>query len=179
MSKVGKKPIQIPQGVEANINGGFILIKGPKGKLGRKIDSRMEIKIDEQNITIIPKNGENLNNIWGLTRALIANMVKGVSEGFEKVLEFEGVGFKAQVKDKDLEMNLGFSHPVLFKGLEGINFRVEKNQIFVSGISNELVGLTASQIRKIKPPEPYKGKGIRYKGEIIKRKAGKKAVATG
>lgn len=180
MSKVGKKPILIPQGVEININGDFILVKGPKGELGRTIHPDIEVKVQGQEIIVSPKKETKESNaLWGLFRALIANMVEGVSKGFEKGLEFEGVGFKAQVKDNDLELNLGFSHPVLFKGKEGITFKVEKNQILVSGIDKELVGLVASQIRKIKPPEPYKGKGIRYKGEIIKRKAGKKAITAG
>ncbi len=180
MSKIGKKPIEIPSGVEVKIENRQILVKGPKGELHKPVVEGVDVVIDGSSIKVSPKNDSNGSAAkWGLQRALIANMVIGVSEGFEKVLEFQGVGYKASVKGKDLELSLGYSHPIVIPGIEGITFSVEKTSIKVSGSDNELVGEVAAEIRKKRPPEPYKGSGIRYKGEVIKRKAGKKAITAG
>lgn len=177
MSKIGKKPIVIPQGVEVKINGSSLSVKGAKGELQKEIPHLVTVEIKDGSIEVGTKNNDPA--MWGLYRSLIQNMVLGVSNGFEKVLEFQGVGYKAVVKGKDLDLSLGFSHPILFKAPEGINFAVEKNVIRISGTDKELIGQVAAEIRSLRKPEPYKGSGIRYQGEIIKRKAGKKAVAAG
>lgn len=185
MSKIGKKPIQVPSGVEVKLEDSFILVKGLKGSLKKDIPDFLKVSIDNNQISVMPQNKEqaskdkDLRARWGLVRALISNMIKGVSDGFEKVLEFQGVGYKAVVKGKDLELNLGYSHPIIISGTDDINFSVEKNSIKISGVDNELIGKVAAEIRKKRPPEPYKGHGIRYKNEIIRRKVGKKAVTTG
>ena len=179
MSKIGKKPIQVPKGVEVKLDKGLISIKGPKGELSKKIDGGLNISVTDGQINIDLKNKNNAgegNAMWGLTRALIGNMVKGVTDGFEKVLEFEGVGYKANVKGEGLELNLGYSHPITVKAPAGISFKVEKNVIKVAGIDKELVGHVAAEIKSKRLPEPYKGSGIRYQGEVIRRKAGKKAA---
>jgi large subunit ribosomal protein L6 len=179
MSRIGKQPIPIPENVEVKINDGLIFVKGPKGELTRKIDSDINVEIKDREILVNLKNAENGNSaIWGTYRALIANMVTGVSKGFEKRLIFEGVGFRAVVNGNKLVLNLGFSHPIEIEALKGIEFKVEKSTIIVSGPDKNLVGQIAANIRASKKPEPYKGKGIRYEKEIIRRKAGKKA-ATG
>ena|SRR3989344_8930710 len=178
MSKIGKKPITIPKDVQVKMDGGLVSVKGPRGELKRFVPGNVELNIEGEILKVIPKNIEN-SAVWGLASALIKNMLKGVSEGFETVLEFQGVGYKATVKGNDLELGLGFSHPVTIKVPEGITFKTEKNVIRIQGIDNELVGKTAAEIRSWRKPEPYKGSGIRYQGEIIKRKAGKKAVASG
>lgn len=179
MSKIGKKPIEIPAGVSVKTEEGRIYVKGPKGELTRPIIEGVNIVVDGNRVRLSPKdeNGETMSK-WGLQRALMANMLIGVTSGFEKTLEFQGVGYKASVKGKDLELSLGYSHPVTISAVEGITFGVEKNSIKISGLDNELVGKVAAEIREKRPPEPYKGSGIRYKGEVIKKKAGKKAVAT-
>jgi len=181
MSKVGKKPIEIPEGVTVTVQNEIVWVKGPKGELSFKLPREIELKLADKQLLVLPVGkSKKTPALWGTIRAIIANMVAGVHQGFEKKLEIEGVGFKAQVQGNDLVLNLGFSHPVVFKTPEGIKVNVEKNTITVSGISLELVGQTAANIRALKKPEPYKGKGIRYAGEIIKRKAGKKvAGATG
>jgi len=179
MSKIGKKPISIPKDVQIKLEGGSASVKGPKGELKRTFSGDFELKTEGEYLNVSPKGIETDDALWGLTSALIKNMIKGVNEGFEKVLEFQGVGYKAVVKGNDLEMGLGFSHPVSLKAPEGITFKVEKNIIRIQGIDNELIGKVAAEIRSFRKPEPYKGKGIRYQGEIIKRKAGKKAVAAG
>jgi len=185
MSKIGKKPIQLPAGVTAQIQAGVMTVKGSKGQLTRNVPSMLTVTIDPQHIELTPttkavgKNSKEVMMMWGLYRALIQNMVTGTSEGFQKVLEFQGVGFKANVKGSDLELNLGFSHPVVYKAPEGIAFKVEKNVITVSGMDREVVGQVAAEIRAKRKPEPYKGSGIRYAGEVVRRKAGKKAVASG
>ena len=177
MSRVGKRPIEIPQGVEVTISDDEVKIKGPKGILERKMRPEVKVEVKEDKIFVSPKTKtKKTKAFWGLTRALLANMVKGVYEGFEKKLEIQGLGYRAQLKGNDLELFVGFSHPVIVKAPEGISFKVEKNIITVSGIDKEKVGQTAANIRKIRPPEPYKGKGIRYLGEQIRRKKGKKAV---
>lgn len=178
MSKIGKKPITIPKDVQVKMDNGLVSVKGSKGELKRFIPGDVGLNIDGDALRVIPKNTED-SATWGLASALIKNMIKGVTEGFETVLEFQGVGYKAVVKGNDLELGLGFSHPVTIKASEGISFKAEKNVIRIYGMDNELVGKTAAEIRSWRRPEPYKGSGIRYQGEIIKRKAGKKAVASG
>ena len=179
MSRVGKKPISIPAGVEVKIEGSAIEIKGPKGQLKKELRPEIKIEMKDKEILVsVLKETKKSNAFWGLTRALVFNMIKGVTEGYEKKLQIEGVGFKAKVEGDKLILQVGFSHPVEIKQPEGIKFSVEKNIIGVSGPDKELVGQISADIRKTKPPEPYKGKGIRYVGEFVRRKLGKKAVAT-
>lgn len=181
MSRIGNKIIVLPEKVTVEINGGFAVIKGPKGELKFKLPIEIKLSQEGSKVKIEPaKDSTSIKtrSLWGTTRSLIANMVYGVSEGFERKLEIEGIGYKAQIQGKDLMLNLGFSHPVEFKAPEGIAFKVEKNVISISGIDKFLVGEVAANIRKLKKPEPYKGKGIRYQGEIVRRKAGKKSVAS-
>lgn len=178
MSKIGKKPIAIPKDVQIKMENGFVSIKGPKGELKRFIPGDIDLNIEGDVLKVTPKNIED-RATWGLASSLVKNMITGVTQGFETVMEFQGVGYKATVKGNDLELGLGFSHPITIKAPEGISFKAEKNVIRIQGMDNELVGKTAAEIRSWRRPEPYKGSGIRYQGEIIKRKAGKKAVATG
>lgn len=183
MSRIGKKPIQISSGVEIKIDGQTVAIKGPKGELKRQLPEVLDVKVSEGSVSVKPRGDAGLDkktlSLWGLGRAMLASMIKGVSDGFKKELEFNGVGFKAQVKGSDLELSLGYTKPVLIKGPAGVAFQVEKGLIVVSGIDKELVGHVAAQIRAARLPEPYKGTGIKYKEEVIRRKAGKKAVTTG
>jgi large subunit ribosomal protein L6 len=177
MSRLGKKPILIPENVEVKIDGQKVFVKGPKGELSCEI--RPEIKIEEKEGKIfssIEKDTRKSNAFWGLSRSLIFNMIEGVTKGFEKRLELIGVGYRVSMEGEELVLKVGFSHLVKIKPPEGINISVEKNTIIVSGIDKQKVGLTAAKIRKIKPCEPYKGKGIKYVGEIIRRKVGKKAA---
>ena len=178
MSRIGKKPIPIPQGVEVKEENGKIRVKGPKGELDRAVNPEIKVSLqDNQILFSVQKEGKNAKALWGLNRALVANMVRGVSEGFEKKLEIEGVGYKARMEGNNLILEVGFSHPVKIEPPEGITISVEKNIITISGIDREKVGQIAAKIRRVKPPEPYKGKGIRYEGEQIRRKVGKKAAA--
>ncbi len=180
MSRIGKKPILIPKGVEVEENQGKIKVKGPKGELERTINPEIKVEAKEGEILVFPqKETKQTKALWGLIRALVANMVQGVSQGFEKKLEIEGVGYKARTEGNDLILEVGFSHSVKVVPPEGITFSVEKNLITVSGIDKEAIGQIAAKIRRVKPPEPYKGKGIRYQGEQIRRKVGKKAAAEG
>ena len=181
MSKIGKKPIKIPKGVEVKISGVSVLLKGPKGELKKDFSSAIDISVNGEDVVLSlkkPVNDKKILALWGLSRSLIANMIKGVSDGFEKGLEFEGVGYKASLKGNDLELNLGYSHPITVKAPTGISFKVEKNTIKVIGSDKELVGQVAAMIRSKRPPEPYQGSGVKYSGEVIRRKAGKKAAAT-
>lgn len=179
MSRIGKQPIQIPEGVEAKIDGNLIIVKGKKGELTQKLIPEIGVEIKDKNILVKKtKEGKNSAALWGTFRSLIANMVEGASNGFEKRLIIEGIGFRAVVNNDKLVLNLGFSQPIEIKTPKGIEFKVEKNTIIVSGADKQLVGQVAAIIRSQKKPEPYKGKGIRYEGEIIRRKAGKKAVST-
>jgi len=179
MSRIGKKPILIPQGVEVKIDGRKISIRGPKGEIFKEFRPEVSITVKDNNITVGAKGETKLaKSLWGLTRALIFNMVNGVVAGYEKKLEIEGVGFRANIEGDQLVLNIGFSHPVKIKTPDGIKFSVEKNVITISGIDKGSVGQIAAKIRDARPPEPYKGKGIRYAGEQIRRKLGKKAVAT-
>lgn len=179
MSKIGKKLIEIPSGVNVVIESGLIKVKGQKGELVYKIPRELELSLYDNRLLVLPIiKSKRTPALWGTIRAIIANMVIGVTNGFEKKLEIEGVGFKAQIQGSDLSLNLGYSHPVIFKIPEGVKIDVVKNIITIYGFSKELVGQTAANIRSLKKPEPYKGKGIRYAGEIIKRKAGKKVAGT-
>jgi len=182
MSRVGKKPIDIPSGVEVKTEilpsgGTQLIIKGPKGQLEREIIPAVKVEINNNQILIKVQreNDKRERAWWGLFRALIANMVEGVTKGFEKQLEFSGVGFKVAVQGNKLVLNVGFSHPVDFPLPTGISAKVENSLITLNGIDRELLGETAANIRKIKKPEPYKGKGIKYATETIRRKAGKAA----
>ena len=186
MSRIGKKPIPLLSHIRAEVSNGDIFVRGPKGEIRATIHPAIQVAIGDKEIAISPR-ADSLNRgtsrksfaLWGLTRSLVANMVEGVDRGFEKKLEYEGIGFRATMDagGKAIVFQLGFSHPVRFEAPEGISFLVEKNSITVSGIRKELVGQVAAQIRALKPPEPYKGKGIRYRGEVIRRKAGKKAAS--
>lgn len=180
MSRIGKKPIEIPEGVKAEIQGQDLKISGPKGELKITIHKDIKAEISDASILVSVKNEITSNKqkgLWGLYRALIFNMVEGVSKGFEKKLEIEGVGFKAIVDGDGLTLNVGFTNPVKIKKIEGVDFLVEKNVITVFGINKELVGHVAALVRKAKKAEPYKGKGIKYQGEKIRRKEGKKVVS--
>lgn len=179
MSRIGKKPILIPEGAEVKIEGQRVTIKGPKGELTKEFRPEIKIEARENKIFVLPQTEtKKTKAFWGLTRALLANMVKGVTEGFEKKLEIEGLGFKAQAVGNDLELFVGFTHSIKIKALENIKFSVEKNIITISGPDLEKVSQIAAKIRKVKPSEPYKGKGIKYLGEVIRRKVGKKVVTT-
>jgi len=180
MSRIGKKTIEIPQGVKVEISEKEIRVSGPKGELKQFIHPEIKIEEKDGKIFVAPKTelSKKGRGLWGLYRALVANMVEGVSKGFEKKLEIEGVGFKAAVDGEGLTLNLGFTNPVKIKKPEGITFLVEKNVITVSGASKEAVGEVSALIRKQKKAEPYKGKGIKYQGEKIRRKEGKKVVAS-
>ncbi|OGH10974.1 MAG: 50S ribosomal protein L6 [Candidatus Levybacteria bacterium RIFCSPLOWO2_01_FULL_36_13] len=178
MSKIAKKPIIIKEGVTLINNGGVVTVSGPKGSLVFNIPTGVETEINDGKVMIRAKSkNPQLSPMLGLTRALLANFVTGVSEGFEKKLELAGVGYRAQATGDTLTLSVGFSHPVIIKGEPGITFSVEENIITVSGIDKILVGNTAAKVRNIRPPEPYKGKGIKYVGERIRRKAGKAAKA--
>lgn len=178
MSKIGKKLIIIPQDAEISVSGDLITVKGPKGTMQRILSDLVTVTIEGNELKIRPAKDMSIESkvFWGLTRALVQNMIIGVTKGFETVLEFQGVGYKATVKGSDLEMGLGFSHPILIKGAEGITFVADKSSIKIQGMDKELVGKIAANIRTHRLPEPYKGSGIRYQGEVIKRKAGKKAA---
>jgi len=181
MSKIGKKPIEIPTGIAVSSDSNnIVIVKGPKGELSVAIDSIIKVDIKDNEVILSPKKEtKKANALWGLSRSLVANMIYGVEKGYEKELELQGVGYKVAQKGNDLELNLGFSHPINFKALEGIEFKVEKNKITVLGINKQLVGQVAADIRSFKKPEPYKGKGIRYVGEQVRRKVGKRAAGTG
>lgn len=180
MSKIGKKPIDIPAGITVSVDNDSVVVKGSKGELSVVVDSVIKVEIKDNQIILSPKREvKKVNALWGLSRSLIANMVYGVEKGYEKELELQGVGYKVAQKGNDLELNLGFSHPVIFKAPEGVEFKVEKNKITVLGIDKQLIGQVAANIRSLKKPEPYKGKGIRYVGEQVRRKVGKKAAGAG
>ncbi len=177
MSRIGRKPVPVPEAVTVEIAPGNIAVKGPKGELTQTVPREMAVKQGEGVVTVErPTDRGEHRALHGLTRSLIANMVEGVTEGFEKRLEIQGVGYRAQLKGKNLELALGFSHPVAVEAPEGIEFEVpQPTEIVVRGIDKQLVGQVAADIRKRRPPEPYKGKGIRYRGEQVLRKVGKRA----
>ena len=177
MSRIGRQPIELPSGVMVAISPGRVQVNGPLGELSQVVPQRMQIEKTEDAITVTrpTERGED-RALHGLTRSLIANMVEGVTKGFEKHLEIQGVGYRAQLKGRDLELAVGFSHPVTITPREGIEFDVPApTQVVVKGIDKQKVGQTAAEIRKVRPPEPYKGKGIRYRDEQVRRKVGKRA----
>jgi large subunit ribosomal protein L6 len=175
MSRIGKMPVDMPSGVDVEVDGTHVTVKGSKGELSRQFNDRVSFSIEDGVITVVREDDTRESRaLHGLSRALLANMVQGVSEGFSKVLEIQGVGYRASLKGSDIELLVGFSHPVDVKAPKGITFEVpEPTRIVVSGIDKEQVGQVAADIRKVRPPEPYKGKGIRYAGEYVRRKAGK------
>lgn len=177
MSRIGKKPISIPQGTEVTISGNLVTVKGPKGTLERVLHPKVEVKIENGEVIVTPKgNTLEAQALWGTFASHIGNMVHGVNELFQKKLILEGIGFKSEVKGNTIVFALGFSHPVEVEIPESLTVTAEKNNIVVSGIDKEEVGSFAAKLRALKKPEPYKGKGMRYDGEIIKRKQGKKSV---
>ena len=177
MSRIGKQFISIPEKVKVNLNGQKILVDGPKGSLSRILPSLVCCTLDEDNQKLFLEKTQNTKlsqALYGLSRTLVANMVTGVSVGFEKKLEITGVGYRAQLNGKDLVLNMGYSHPVKMVPPEGLSIKVENpTSVIVSGMQKDMVGEFAAKIRSVRPPEPYKGKGIAYEGEIIRRKAGK------
>jgi large subunit ribosomal protein L6 len=176
VSRIGRLPVEIPKGVDVEIKGSSVRVKGPKGELQRTFHSSMDINVEENAIVVKRSSDERMQRaLHGMTRALIHNMVVGVSTGFERVLEINGVGYRAEINDQNLVLYVGFSHPVVLEPPEGIRFEADAKtrQIKVSGYNKEMVGQMAANIRKVRPPEPYKGKGIKYLEETIRRKAGK------
>jgi len=177
MSRIGRKPIAVPEAVTVEVAPGRVAVKGPKGELAQVLSTDMKVEQSDGALTVArPTDRGEHRALHGLTRSLIANMVEGVTDGFEKRLEIQGVGYRAQLKGKNLELALGYSHPVSIEAPEGIDFEVpQPTEIIVRGIDKQLVGQVAADIRKRRPPEPYKGKGIRYRGEHVARKVGKRA----
>ena len=177
MSRIGKQPIPVPAGVEVSIEPDLVRVAGPRGELTERVSREMTVeKNDDQVIVTRPTNRGDHRALHGLTRTLIYNLVVGVTEGFEKRLELQGVGYRAALKGRDIELQVGYSHPVQMKAPDGIEFEVPvPTQIVVKGNSKQAVGQMAASIRKVRPPEPYKGKGIRYDGEYVARKVGKRA----
>ena len=178
MSRIGKQPIEIPSGVTVEVSpGGNVKVSGPLGTLEQRVPARMAVALEDGTVTVTrpTERGED-RALHGLTRTLVANMVEGVTKGFEKHLEIQGVGYRAQLKGSELELAVGYSHPVTVAPREGISFDVPvPTQVVVKGTDKQVVGQTAAEIRKVRPPEPYKGKGIRYQGEQVRRKVGKRA----
>ena len=175
MSRIGNKVITIPAGVEVNINDNFATVKGPKGELKQQFDKDMTFNVEGNEITVVrPSDSKRHRTLHGTTRAILANMIEGVSVGFKKELELIGVGYRAQMQGKKLVLSVGYSHPVEFEEIEGIKLGVEGNtKVSIEGINKEVVGQYAAKVRAVRPPEPYKGKGIRYVGEYVRRKEGK------
>ena len=176
MSRIGKKPIAIPSGVTVTLDGQTVTVKGPKGQLAWTVSEEIEVAMEGGQFTLAPRNEtQRARGMWGLSRTLVDNMVTGVTKGYEEVLELVGVGYRAALKGQALSMQLGFSHDVDIPPPKGITFAVPKQtEVRISGIDKQLVGETAARIRRIRPPEPYKGKGVRYAGENVRRKEGKK-----
>jgi large subunit ribosomal protein L6 len=177
MSRIGRKPIEIPQGVTVDVKPGAVMVKGPKGQLSHSVSSQMTVAEENGTVTVSrPTDRGEDRALHGLTRSLIANMVEGVTDGFSKQLEIQGVGYRARLHGNALELSVGYSHPVSITAPEGIEFEVpQPTQVVVRGIDKQLVGEVAARVRRVRPPEPYKGKGIRYVGEHVRRKAGKRA----
>jgi large subunit ribosomal protein L6 len=177
MSRIGRKPIEIPQGVTVDVKPGAVMVKGPKGQLSHSVSSQMTVAEENGTVTVSrPTDRGEDRALHGLTRSLIANMVEGVTDGFSKQLEIQGVGYRARLQGNALELSVGYSHPVSITAPEGIEFEVpQPTQVVVRGIDKQLVGEVAARVRRVRPPEPYKGKGIRYVGEHVRRKAGKRA----
>ena len=177
MSRIGRSPIELPAGVSVSISPGRVMVNGPLGELSQDVPARMQIAQEEGTITVTrpTERGED-RALHGLTRSLVANMVEGVTKGFEKRLEIQGVGYRASMRGTALELNVGFSHPVVKDAPDGVTYEVPtQTEIVVKGIDKQQVGQIAAEIRKVRPPEPYKGKGIRYEGEYVRRKVGKRA----
>src|ERR671938_1784291 len=177
MSRIGRRPIEVPAGVSVSVSPGRVMVNGPLGELQQVVPQRMKIEQENGQITVSrpTERGED-RALHGLTRTLIANMIEGVTKGFEKRLEIQGVGYRAALRGTSLELQVGYSHPVRITPRQGISFEVPTpTQIIVRGIDKQVVGQTAAEIRKVRPPEPYKGKGIRYEGEYVRRKVGKRA----
>jgi large subunit ribosomal protein L6 len=177
MSRIGRKPIDVPAGVDIDVRPELVTVKGPKGELSERIHRDMTVSIEDSVLTVTrPTDRGEHRALHGLTRSLVANMVEGVTTGYAKALEIQGVGYRANLKGSTLELALGYSHPVHIETPDGIEFEVPvPTRVVVKGIDKQLVGETAAIIRKQRPPEPYKGKGIRYEGEIVARKVGKRA----
>ena len=184
VSRIGKQPIEIPKGVTVNVSGQIVTVKGSKGELKVPFSDQIAVSVDGSEITVAPSGkSKNIKALWGLTRALIFNDVRGMNSEWTKDIEIRGVGYRAQLKGKDLDLQLGLSHPVVIDPPAGISFELSQEIIDgqtvhivrVKGISKQLVGDVAAKIRSIRPPEPYKGKGVRYRGEYVRRKAGKAA----
>ena len=175
MSRIGNKVITVPAGVEVNIVDNLATVKGPKGELKQQFDKDMTFNIEGSEITVVrPSDSKRHRTVHGTTRAILANMIEGVSAGFKKELELIGVGYRAQMQGKKLVLSVGYSHPVEFEEIEGIKLGVEGNtKVSIEGINKEVVGQYAAKVRAVRPPEPYKGKGIRYVGEYVRRKEGK------
>jgi large subunit ribosomal protein L6 len=177
MSRIGRRPIEVPAGVTVSIDPGRVMVNGPLGTLQQQVPQRMKIEQDNGAITVTrPTERGDDRALHGLTRTLIANMVEGVTKGFEKRLELQGVGYRGAMQGTDLRLDVGFSHPVVLKAPRGISFEVPTpTEIVVKGVDKQQVGQIAAEVRKVRPPEPYKGKGIRYRGEYVRRKVGKRA----
>jgi len=177
VSRIGKQPIPVPSGVEVAIEPELVRVKGPKGELQERVSR--DLKIEQQDDALVvtrPTDRRDHRALHGLTRSLVANMVQGVTDGFEKRLEIQGVGYRASLRGTALELNVGFSHPVVIDAPAGITFEVPaQNEVVVKGIDKQQVGEIAAEVRDVRPPEPYKGKGIRYRGEYVRRKVGKRA----
>lgn len=179
MSRIGKLPVPVPAGVTVTITGQIVTAKGPKGELGQTLHRKIKVEQKDNTLILSPVDQTNESRaLWGLSRTLLSNIIEGVNKGFEKELTIKGVGYKSALKGKDLELLLGYSHPIIMKTPEGITLEVDakKNTIKISGINKQLVGQTAANIRSHRPPEPYNGKGVMYTGEHIIRKAGKTAA---
>lgn len=179
MSRIGRRPVPIPKGVTATVTGRVLTVKGPKGEIARTFHPDMALAVEEANVVVRRPSDENRHKaLHGLSRTLVANMVEGVTKGFLKSLEIQGVGYKAEPKPFGVQLVVGFSHPVPYHAPKGIKISVDNNVLLkVEGVDKELVGQVAAELRAVKPPEPYKGKGIRYVGELVRRKAGKTAQA--
>jgi large subunit ribosomal protein L6 len=177
MSRIGRQPIEIPSGVNVSLLPGRVMVNGPLGELTQQVPARMKVEQENGAITVTrpTERGED-RALHGLTRTLIANMVEGVTKGFEKRLELQGVGYRAALQGADLRLDVGYSHPVVMKAPQGITFEVPTaTEVVVKGVDKQQVGQVAAEVRKVRPPEPYKGKGIRYQGEYVRRKVGKRA----
>ncbi len=176
MSRIGRKPIPVPAGVEVNVDGKTVRVKGPKGELTHTLPDEIAVERGEDGSLAVTRTNDHrrAKELHGLSRTLVANLLVGVTNGYRKTLEINGTGYRVTAKGRDLELALGFSHPVVFQAPEGITFTVERPTLFhVEGIDKQLVGETAARLRRLRPPEPYKGKGVKYADEVIRRKAGK------
>jgi large subunit ribosomal protein L6 len=178
MSRIGKKPVVVPKGVTVTLKGAEIAVKGPKGELKRSVPPLVKVTVTSAEVTVAREENDGASRAQhGLMRALLQNMVLGVTQGFERKLEINGVGYKAEIAGEKLTLSLGYSHPIVFPLPKGVSAKVEKNVLALSGIDKELVGETAAKVRSFRPPEPYKGKGVKYMEEVIRRKVGKTGAA--